>query len=88
MLRWSLHHSNWPWGIGCGMDALTGDNKTHRQVAETFVTPPPGNFQQEERYLYLGTGMLLLSFLVAVKATRKSKGLGHQNLPLPITTSL
>lgn len=71
-----------------GLNALSGEQKTHGQVPETLLTPPLGNLQQEEQYLYLGSGTLLLFLLAAGKATGKTKELGHQNVPLPITTSL
>lgn len=64
------------------------EHKTHGQVPETLITPPSGNLQQEEQYLYLGTGTILLYFLVAGKATRKTKRIGapqcaspHYNFP-------
>lgn len=31
-----------------GLNALTGEHKTHGQVPETLVTPPPSDLQQEE----------------------------------------
>lgn len=38
-----------PRGTGCGPDALTRGKKPMGQAPETFITPPPGNIQQEEQ---------------------------------------
>lgn len=56
-----------------GLNALTAEHKTHGQVPETLIAPPPGNLQQEEQYLHLGTDTRLFFLLAAGKASRKSK---------------